>query len=279
MLIADKGDGDARRWVYLDVGKFDGLAETMDESIQYRDRDARPRRAAAGHPRRPDLRQRRHPLRADRIPAAARPRGRRQGRDPVDRRLHRELRLGRRSTASSRCSPTASEPAGSRRRRRCSRSPTSCRRTRAAVEGLLDEAFGPARRHKTCERLRERRSPLRGLSLLAAAGGRLIGSVRLWPVLIGRTRALLLGPLAVRARARCSGIGARLMRESLARARTEGHDAVILVGDEPYYRQFGFVPDLTRRMLLPGAVDRRRFLGLELTAARSPAPRGLVQAA
>ncbi|HZU89516.1 MAG TPA: type III PLP-dependent enzyme, partial [Stellaceae bacterium] len=36
VLIARKGDGDERRWVYLDVGKFNGLAETMDESIKYR---------------------------------------------------------------------------------------------------------------------------------------------------------------------------------------------------------------------------------------------------
>jgi len=36
VLIAEKGSADARRWVYLDVGKFNGLAETMDESIKYR---------------------------------------------------------------------------------------------------------------------------------------------------------------------------------------------------------------------------------------------------
>ena len=36
VLIADKGLGDSKRWVYLDVGKFNGLAETMDESIKYR---------------------------------------------------------------------------------------------------------------------------------------------------------------------------------------------------------------------------------------------------
>ncbi len=36
VLIADKGDGDSKRWVYLDVGKFNGLAETMGESIRYR---------------------------------------------------------------------------------------------------------------------------------------------------------------------------------------------------------------------------------------------------
>ena len=35
VLIAEKGDGDDRRWVYLDIGKFGGLAETMDEAIQY----------------------------------------------------------------------------------------------------------------------------------------------------------------------------------------------------------------------------------------------------
>jgi len=36
VLISEKGSGDDRRWVYLDVGKFNGLAETMDESIKYR---------------------------------------------------------------------------------------------------------------------------------------------------------------------------------------------------------------------------------------------------
>ncbi len=36
VLISEKGGGDGKRWVYLDVGKFNGLAETMDESIKYR---------------------------------------------------------------------------------------------------------------------------------------------------------------------------------------------------------------------------------------------------
>jgi len=36
VLISQKGGGDDKRWVYLDVGKFNGLAETMDESIKYR---------------------------------------------------------------------------------------------------------------------------------------------------------------------------------------------------------------------------------------------------
>jgi ornithine decarboxylase len=35
VLISKKSANDAKRWVYLDIGKFGGLAETMDEAIQY----------------------------------------------------------------------------------------------------------------------------------------------------------------------------------------------------------------------------------------------------
>jgi ornithine decarboxylase len=35
VLVARKSARDAVRWVYLDIGKFGGLAETMDESIRY----------------------------------------------------------------------------------------------------------------------------------------------------------------------------------------------------------------------------------------------------
>lgn len=35
ILISRKSDEDQTRWVYLDIGKFGGLAETMDEAIRY----------------------------------------------------------------------------------------------------------------------------------------------------------------------------------------------------------------------------------------------------
>lgn len=35
VLISKKHDDDEMRWVYLDIGKFGGLAETMDEAIRY----------------------------------------------------------------------------------------------------------------------------------------------------------------------------------------------------------------------------------------------------
>ena len=60
------------------------------------------------------------------------------------------------------------------------------------------------------------------------------------------------------------GIGRALMGEGLARARANGHELVLLVGDEPYYGRVGFkrVPD--GQLDLPGPVDPDRLLYLEL---------------
>jgi ornithine decarboxylase len=41
VLIARKDYADRKRWVYLDIGKFGGLAETMDEAIKYPIRTSR----------------------------------------------------------------------------------------------------------------------------------------------------------------------------------------------------------------------------------------------
>ena len=41
VLVSRKADNDNVRWVYLDIGKFGGLAETMDEAIRYPIRTAR----------------------------------------------------------------------------------------------------------------------------------------------------------------------------------------------------------------------------------------------
>ncbi len=64
-------------------------------------------------------------------------------------------------------------------------------------------------------------------------GGIVVGSVRQTPVMVGKTPALLLGPLAVRPEWKKRGIGGKLMRMSLEAARKAGHKLVILVGDEP----------------------------------------------
>jgi predicted N-acetyltransferase YhbS len=149
-----------------------------------------------------------------------------------------------------------------------------------ARELLLDLALGCGRRKKTSERLREGRLPAADLSFSATTkNGRLIGTVRLCPVSAGRERpALLLGPLAVHPSYRNRGIGSALMRMALEKAAALGHRAVLLVGDEPYYKRFGFSRAATEHLRLPGPFERDRFLALELVPGALRDARGTVVA-
>jgi predicted N-acetyltransferase YhbS len=133
-----------------------------------------------------------------------------------------------------------------------------------AREALLDACFGEDRQKRTCQRLRDGRAPAEGLSLSAVRKGRLVGTVRLWHVSAGGVPALILGPLAVEDSCRKLGVGAALMARALAAAAARGHRAVVLLGDAPYYVRFGFTAAKTADLLLPGAFERERLLGLEL---------------
>ena len=96
VLIAKRSPEDDVRWVYLDIGKFHGLAETIDEFDPLSDpHQARSRRDGALHRGGPDLRLGGRSLRKEPLPAAGLARHRRQGADRGDRRLHDHVFVGR----------------------------------------------------------------------------------------------------------------------------------------------------------------------------------------
>jgi predicted N-acetyltransferase YhbS len=147
----------------------------------------------------------------------------------------------------------------------------------SAVERLLDRAFGPARRLKTAQRLRDGRLPAEGLAFVAHDGRSLLGTISFWHVRIGYgTESLLLGPMAVEPALRGRGIGVNLIAHGLREAARQGHPSVILVGDDAYYGRFGFQSRLTTGLTLPGPVDRQRLLGLELKPEALIGAQGLV---
>jgi len=149
----------------------------------------------------------------------------------------------------------------------------------APREALLDAAFGDARFAKTAQRLREGRLPAEGLSFVARANRRLIGTVRLWDIAAGPGRpALLLGPLAVAKDFRNRGVGGELMRRALTEAGRRGAGAVLLVGDAPYYGRFAFSAEKTGALWLPGPYERERLLAHELVPGTLEGARGLISA-
>ncbi|MBR0940928.1 putative N-acetyltransferase YhbS [Bradyrhizobium japonicum] len=146
----------------------------------------------------------------------------------------------------------------------------------AAREALLDACFGENRHDRTCQRLRDGRAPAAGLARSAVREGTLVGTVRLWHVSAGGRPALVLGPLAVDPAFRELGIGAALMHQALAAARARGHAAVILLGDAPYYARFGFSPEKTGALMLPGPFERDRLLAIEFQAGALDGVEGMI---
>jgi len=146
------------------------------------------------------------------------------------------------------------------------------------VEGLIDRAFGPGRFVKTAERLRERNTPRRDLSLVAWAGGEAVGCVRMWPIHIGETPAVLLGPFAVEDAWRSRGLGGQLIAAACAEAERAGVGIVLLVGDMSYFGKLGFEIVPPGGAVLPGPVDPRRVLWRAMRPGAVDGVRGPVRA-
>lgn len=128
---------------------------------------------------------------------------------------------------------------------------------------MYDLCFAPGRTALSSYRLRNGVDPIKALCFVARdSDGTLAGAIRNWPVRIDGKLAILLGPVAVHPTRQGEGLGAFLMRETLAKARELGWERVMLVGDAPYYSRFGFTRLEGVRMPPPTNPDR--VLGHEL---------------
>jgi predicted N-acetyltransferase YhbS len=132
------------------------------------------------------------------------------------------------------------------------------------IERLHERTFGPGRYARTAFRIREGVTHRLDLSFTARIGTLLVGSVRLSPIRIAETPALLLGPLTIEPPFRDRGIGKAMMERALGEAKAQGHRLVVLVGDEPYYARVGFKRIPKGRVTMPGPVDPARLLVAEL---------------
>ncbi len=143
------------------------------------------------------------------------------------------------------------------------------------VEALYDLCFAAGREALSSYRLRDDVPPVAGLSMVARDGeGILAGAIRYWPVVIGETRALLLGPIAVHPIHQGEGLGGSLILESLDRATQSGWERVMLVGDAPYYGRFGFAR--LDGVQMPPPTNPERVLGQDLVPGGWDAVRGMV---
>lgn len=130
------------------------------------------------------------------------------------------------------------------------------------VEALFDLCFAPGREALSSYRLRDGVAPVADMCRVARdEAGILAGAIRYWPVRIGAAEALLLGPVAVHPTRQGEGLGQALIEDSLRRAGTDWA-RVMLVGDAPYYRRFGF--EKLDGVVMPPPTNPERVLGRDL---------------
>jgi predicted N-acetyltransferase YhbS len=146
-----------------------------------------------------------------------------------------------------------------------------------AIERLHERTFGPGRYARSAYRIREGRSHALDLSFTARIGTLLVGSVRLTPICVGDTKALLLGPLTVEPPFRERGVGSKLIERALQAAKSAGHKLVVLVGDEPFYGKSGFKSIPKGQVKLPGPVDPARLLIAELAPGAFEGVAGMIR--
>ena len=147
------------------------------------------------------------------------------------------------------------------------------------VESLLNLVFTPQRNKLGSYYFRKNVSRVEFLcKVIKNDYGHIIGSIRYWPVYIGKKKisCLLLGPLAVHPICQGEGIGAKLILNTLDLAEKYGWERVILVGDESYYSRFGFKKKLAKDLIFPKPVNQDRLLGLELKSGSLKRVKGLV---
>ena len=141
----------------------------------------------------------------------------------------------------------------------------------AAIERVLDRAFGPGRFAKPSERVREFARHAPGLSRVAVADGDVVGVCRIYDVRIGARAALFLGPLAVDPKAQHGGLGHALVQSTIEGCRAAGHEAIVVMGEPSFFSTLGFSQVPAGRVLMPVPAEARRlqWIGLRKDALES----------
>lgn len=131
-------------------------------------------------------------------------------------------------------------------------------------------AFGQEGEARLVEALRKNKDVfIPELSLVATTDNILVGHILFTKIKIigwhpSEFTSLALAPMAVSPKFQKSGIGRRLIKEGLLKAKELGYTSVIVLGHEQYYPKFGFVPTNTWGIKAPFDVPQEAFMGIEL---------------
>lgn len=146
------------------------------------------------------------------------------------------------------------------------------------MEALLDQVFGPGRRAKSAQRVREIAAPAPRHSCSAfGPSGEMLGVCRQFELQLVDSPVLFLGPLAVRASHRGQGLGQAMVSWCVANSAGQ---PILTIGNLGFFQAWGFaraacvdlgVPVASARVLARAGQDGRELAG-RISAPRAARP-------
>lgn len=138
-----------------------------------------------------------------------------------------------------------------------------------AITRVHDLAFGRTDEGLLVEKIRNSDTFLPELAFVATIGSEIIGHVLFSRVYIdahsGPKPVLALAPLAVHPDFQRQGVGDKLSRTGIEKARQLGYDGIIVLGQPSYYPRFGFAAATELGIESPFPLnDPAAFMALEL---------------
>lgn len=142
-----------------------------------------------------------------------------------------------------------------------------------AVFELIEKAFRNLEvsnhlEHFLVERLRESKTFIPELSLVALLENKIVGHILLSKIKIKNNdkefETLILAPVSVLPEFQNSGVGSQLINEAHKKAIELGFKSVILVGHEDYYPRFGYKKAIEFGIKQPFDVPEENSLVVEL---------------
>lgn len=130
-------------------------------------------------------------------------------------------------------------------------------------------AFGQDNEANLVDLLRTSNAFIPELSLVAIFGNKIVGHILFTKIKIihkdeTETESLALAPMAVRPEYQNKGIGGKLVKHGLNKAKDLQFKSVIVLGHEHYYPKFGFVTADRWNIKSPYDVPTNVFMALEL---------------
>ncbi len=145
---------------------------------------------------------------------------------------------------------------------------------------ITKEAFKQENESKLIERIRAGKNFVPELSLVAQEKGKIVGHILLSKIKIRGEEdheTLALAPMAVLPKFQKQGVGAKLIREGLDKARELGFDSVIVLGHKEYYPRFGFERASRWNIACPFEVPDEAFMAIELNPGALGTKSGTVE--